>query len=99
MSGSLCVFLEHTGSCMLSKGILNFRKTTVSRNDSCAVFMGIDETCAVVGHIMQNTEKALDKLIGTLHTLATLVRDTHWGVARGSEPPWDRASNPSFPEI
>jgi hypothetical protein len=29
--------------------------------------------------------KTLDKYLRTIHTLATLVRHTHWGVARGSD--------------
>ena len=29
--------------------------------------------------------KILDIVLGTLHTLATLVRSTHWGVTRGSD--------------
>ena len=29
--------------------------------------------------------KTLDNLLSTLHTLAPLVRNTHWGVARGSD--------------
>jgi DNA-binding ferritin-like protein len=41
--------------------------------------------------------KTLDNLLSTLHTLAPLVRNTHWGVARGSDSLRIRASNPSFP--
>jgi hypothetical protein len=34
---------------------------------------------------IEEVVKILDKRIGTLHTVATLVRNPHWGVARGSD--------------
>jgi hypothetical protein len=34
---------------------------------------------------IQKIEKILDNLLRTVHTLATLVRHPHWGVARGSD--------------
>ena len=34
---------------------------------------------------IEEVVKILDTILGTLHTLATLVRNPHWGVARGSD--------------
>jgi hypothetical protein len=43
---------------------------------------------------IEEVVKILDKQTGTLHTRATLVRDTHWGVARGSNLSWGQGLDP-----
>jgi hypothetical protein len=34
---------------------------------------------------IEEVVKTLDPVLETLHTLTTLVSNTHWGVARGSD--------------
>jgi hypothetical protein len=43
---------------------------------------------------IEEVVKSLDKPIGTLHTVATLVSNPHWGVARGSDPSLSQGLEP-----